>query len=250
MTTKLRSDDVQSQTTILEESTDRCEKALIMWTTGWWSFQPRHGGMRCLGWLYVVLHRISTVPYGIACLGQFSDALGILSAHPATNNHPQSAVAVLSKSTGPEGAKPRIVTVRWSLFGPTSCAPPPAQPVERPALMSSLTRAIVNGTHSESTLATQIEFALSVGPPLHLGFLLLAIVLFTFTFIDPVSKKSSVSAHILRVCLGLGAIYGFYDFGFGYYMTHDERISRQVSCAVSQFRSLRLQLQRRRHLAI
>lgn len=94
--------------------------------------------------------------------------------------------------------------------------------------MASLSRALINATHSATTLQTEIEFALAIGPPLHLGVGLLAIVLFSLTYLDPVTKKSSVPAHILRSICGLGAIYGFYDFGFGHYVTHDDRISRQV----------------------
>lgn len=94
--------------------------------------------------------------------------------------------------------------------------------------MSSLTRALFNATNSVATKQTEIEFALAVGPPLHLGVVLLTIVLFSLTYLDPVTKRSSVSAHALRVVCGLGAIYGFYDFGFGHYVIHDDRISRQV----------------------
>lgn len=94
--------------------------------------------------------------------------------------------------------------------------------------MSSLTRAIFNATHSESTLETEIEFVLAVGPPLHLGNALLAVVLFSLTYLDPITKKSSPLAHLFRAVCGLGAIYQFYDFGFGHYVTHDDRISRQV----------------------
>jgi len=94
--------------------------------------------------------------------------------------------------------------------------------------MASFARALVRATRSDSTVRTEIEFASNVGPPLSLGIAALTAVLFSFTYMDPVIKKTTAAGNMLRMGLGLVSIYGAYDFGFGYYKVYDERISRQV----------------------
>ena len=95
--------------------------------------------------------------------------------------------------------------------------------------MGLVFRAFVSAVLSDSAMQTELGFASTLGPSLFVALIGLAAVLLSFTYMDPVTKKTTVSANMFRMGMGLVSIYGAYDFGFGHYTTYAERISRQVS---------------------
>jgi hypothetical protein len=103
-----------------------------------------------------------------------------------------------------------------------------------PEIMVSWVRALINASHSESTMRVEREFASKVGTPLFVGLAALVVVFFSFTYTDHVTKKTTGPGNILRIGMGLVSIYGAYDFGFGHYKTYDERLSRQVRYSIIQ----------------
>jgi hypothetical protein len=94
--------------------------------------------------------------------------------------------------------------------------------------MTTLVRAALNVSHTDVYLHAARAFVHTVIPPLILGLVALTAVLFSFTYVDPVTKKPTLRASIFRLGMGLVSICSFYDFGFGHFLTYDENVSRQV----------------------
>lgn len=71
------------------------------------------------------------------------------------------------------------------------------------------------------------ELASNVLPPLLVGLVSLTAINFNLTF-SPSSTTSARGLKAWRLLLAIPALYGFYDFGFGHYKEHNERVPAGV----------------------